>query len=202
MKKIKTYNNYITESKTKLVLTEDQLLYYIGKYYDFLKDYFKDNPAIKIKESSITNGCNLEVSNGNTNNEIIILSLDIKYNNEIELTTVQDEYILLYLNNTESNFEIIKQYLDSYYDILKVQTSHIDLYVYEIPVVNIDKYIDFLYDIYLNFNKYDFLVSNYTKKEMLEDIQELDVMIDYKIIENKFKEKFNHIINASNFDLI
>jgi hypothetical protein len=191
---ITKYTEYIKES----ISTDDMIKYQVI-YYDFLKNYFKENPFMIIKESDAGNFINIEVYNKDNINNIVLI-LELYYTNELITASLEPENNLI-LSHTEYNLSLIEYYLDNYYTILSELED--DIYLSNIPIINVDKYIEFLYKVILNPLKFDCLASEYNKKNIIQYFKEEIIDSSYYLpIKDKLIDKFKPIIEASNFDLI
>ena len=80
----------------------------------------------------------------------------------------------------------IKDYFEFFYDVYK-SVNGLDLDIFLIPVLDTDKYSDFIYEVI-------------TKIKDPENISKLKHIAEY--LNEETKDKLEHIINANKFDLI
>ena len=191
---ITKYTTYIKENKKSL--TDDDMVTYLGKYYDFIVEYFKDNQFIKIKEYDTT----ITVDNIGAGDDLNIIQLSLYYDNDLKIYILNKNRTLK-IDNYEDNINYIKTYFDNFYTICSETFKYNNIFFKNIPIVNVDEFIDFIYYL-VDSNDNKMLYSYYNNDILKHFIDEVYNNDYYLTIKDKLTNKFQHLLNAKNFDLI
>jgi hypothetical protein len=186
----------------------------ITKYNTYIieNNYFNDI------EYTIENFIFDYLKNNNTNKYVIIT--DVR-DNVIDIETVlnflifriyfKKNFIIIkflnkdsnsfYYNDNISTLKLIKEYLDNFYVYLLNYISNNDIDLEDIPVIDIEKYLDFMEYLFLNYKKIKILNDNYIDiiTYFIKNVYNNSYYSDLK---EKFNKRFDHYIHAKNFDLI
>ena len=191
---ITKFDTYLNENKK--LLSDDEMINYLTKYYDFFKEYFKDNNFIKIREYDTT----ICIENIGDGTALMILQLTLEYNNKMTIYKINN-HIKYKIDSFDDNIQNIILYFENFYDIFEKYLNKNNLRFEHIPIVNINGFIDFIYDIVNNSNNK--VLYSYYKDGILNHF--IDEVYDndyYLPIKDKLYDKFHHLINAKNFDLL
>ena len=187
------------KEKFKIVVDNKNII------WKFIDTYLKDNNTrhlFKISEyiHEDDNLIKIKLSF----NDFVILTINF-IDECISLVSLKDaEYPLSF--DTEDTIKYLKDYLDHFY------TYVYEYYIYgeyniavkinNIPIVNVDKYMDFLEVILLTYKKND--IKGFKKyKDLLIDYKnEFETDVVLKNYKKEFYNKFDHWYNAKNFDLL
>lgn len=184
------YEKYIKENISIFELSDS--------YYEFINNYFKKNNTDEyFIISERNNRIDVEYTFG-----FLCLSIYLKEDG-IHLFFVDnvDTHHYFY-DKYKSSLEAIHIYLDNFYTYLLNYMSIEELNLEQIPIVNIDNYIDFIEYLFLNYKKYD-IIKKYYNDNIVSYFKQ-NVYNDYYHSELKtiFNKRLGHYINANNFDLI
>jgi hypothetical protein len=192
---ITKYNKYITENSN--YYNDYQIIYkYIVNYLDNnkVRNLFKLSENFYRDDKLV----NLFVKF----NHFVILTIslreDFDYTHIISLKSVKD------FNDINSVKEYITDYFDNLYITLykyyTVDKFAISLKINNIPIINVEKYFDFLEKIYLNYKEFKEF------KKYPDFLKQLEYEFNTDIILKRYKEefykKFKPYFNAKKFDLI
>ena len=192
-------DKHTKKEKFKIVVDNKNII------WKFLDTYLKDNNTrslFKISEHIYEEDNYIKINL--SFNKFNILTINFM-NELITLTSLKNVAEPISVD-VEDTIKFIRDYLDNFY------TYVYDYYIYgdysisvkinNIPIVNVDKYMDFLEVILLTYQKND--IKGFKKyKDLLMDYKnefETDeVLMKYK---KEFYNKFDHWYNAKNFDLL
>jgi hypothetical protein len=182
MKNIKTYNNYIKENLTDEKL-EDR------EFMDEMMKFFKDKYNFPTNIEPVDVDTNAIELYNNTLEEEDVHPMSVGYIVRVEY------YNYIYLVQTENNdeeefdnIEDVKNYLDDYLD--NYSDDYYEYLVYcseeinKIPVFDTDKYSEY--------------ILNYIKdKKFNKNLKNV-----FQYLNKETQDKLEHLVNATNFDLI
>ena len=72
----------------------------------------------------------------------------------------------------------------------------------QIPIVNVDKYLNYIEFLFINYRKYDTMIECYDNNIVSIFIEKVYNDGFYSDIKDKISKKFDYLIAANNFDLI
>lgn len=167
--------------------------------YNFIENYLKNNNTLKYFTLEKYIGVLLL----KTRQDFIIFKIRF-FNDIIEFNFLESEKYKLNFkyDDVDNIIECIREHLDDFYKymIRYMLDYHPSFYI--IPVIDINKFCDFI----------EFLIKEYSKmKELKSNYSNIvDLFVEYFLYNDNiyndikliFKEKLGHYINAKNFDLI
>lgn len=185
---ITTYNTYIKESNeidNVYKIIKKTLQEYSNKYLNILYQDHWYNTSYYYSFYLYFNG-----------NDII--NIDYLYKKKVINIIIYDENIII--TEIEDIEDKINNCLDNIYNSIyySLKNNEYLLSIQDIPVLNIDKYCDFLEELFNDNEKYfDYYVTNF---QVFIDFIYNNEEFDY--IKDNLDKRFKHLIEAKNFDLI